>query len=123
MAQDVISDALNMIMNAKRRESKEVVIRRKSKFLLELFGMMKERGHIDFKEEDGAVKVNILKLHECKAIKPRYYVKVDGIQKYLRRFLPSRNFGTVVISTSSGLIDHDKAYEKKIGGSLIAYFY
>lgn len=123
MAQDIISDALNMIMNAKRVEKREVTIKRKSAFLIELLKMMKRDKYIDFKESEDSVTVTIIKLHECRAIKPRYFVKIDEIQKYLRRFLPSRNFGTVAISTSSGLIDQDEAYEKKIGGSLIAYYY
>ena len=123
MAQDIVSDALNMIMNARRVEKTQVSIKRKSKFLIQLFEMMKKKGHIDFKEEGNEVVVTIKDLHECRAIKPRYYAKVENLDKYLRRFLPSRNFGTVAISTSSGLIDQDKAYEKKIGGSLIAYFY
>jgi ribosomal protein S8 len=123
MAQDIISDALNMIMNAKRRESRIVVVKRKSKLLVELLKLMKKEGHIEFKEEEGQVTITILNLHECRAIKPRYYVQVDEIAKYLRRFLPSRNFGSLIVSTSHGLMDQNSAYEKKIGGSLIAYFY
>jgi small subunit ribosomal protein S15Ae len=123
MAQDIVSDALNMIMNAKRVEKQEVLLKRKSKLLIELFKIMKKSGHIDFSEEAEGLKVKILDLNECRAIKPRFNVKVEDIEKYLRRFLPSRNFGTVVVSTSSGLITHEQAYDKKIGGSLIAYFY
>jgi len=69
------------------------------------------------------VKVKLIKLNECFAVKPRYYVGVDGIDKYLKRFLPSRNFGTLVISTNRGLITHKDAIKQNIGGSVIAYFY
>jgi small subunit ribosomal protein S8 len=123
MSQDVISDALNQIMNARRVEKTEVLLKKKSKLLIELFKMMKKEGHIDFKEEGNTIKVTIINLNECRAIKPRYYVSVSKIDKYLRRFLPSRNFGTLAISTSQGLLSHGKTYEKKIGGSLIAYYY
>ena len=123
MSQDVVSDGLNQIMNAKKVEKTQVTLQKKSKLLIEVLKMMKEMKHIDFKEEGNTVVVSILDLNECKAIKPRHNVAIDDIQKYLRRFLPSRNFGIMVISTSKGLMGHEEAYKNKIGGSLIAYFY
>lgn len=125
MSQDVVADGLNQIMNAKRVEKRELVIAKYSKVLIALFEMMKENGHIDFEvdREARTVKVSILKLNECRAVKPRYYVGVYGIDKYLRRFLPSRNFGTLVISTNKGMLDHKTAVKENLGGSVIAYFY
>ena len=128
MSQDIVSDALNQIMNAKRVGKTEVEIARISKLLISLFEMMKERKHIDFEVEDSGdgkpkVIVKIIKLNVCRAIKPRYYVKKDEIEKYLRRFLVSRNFGTLVISTSQGLMDQHQADEAKLGGTIIGYFY
>jgi len=125
MSQDIVADGLNQIMNAKRVEKTELLIKRRSKVLINLFEMMKSKGHIDFEinEEDKSVKVKLIKLNECRAIKPRYMVGVWGIEKYLRRFLPSRNFGTLVVSTSKGLKSHEDAITENLGGSLIAYFY
>ncbi len=123
MSQDIISDALNQIMNAKRVEKTEVEINRISKVLINLFNMMKQGKHIDFKITGTKAIVTILNLNECKAIKPRFYVQVKDIDKYLRRFLPSRNFGVLVISTNKGLMTQETAYETNKGGSLIAYFY
>ena len=126
MAQDIISDALNTIMNVKRLERKQVRIKRISKVLINLFEIMKKDGYIDF-EIVGDVKkeaiVEIIKLNECRAVKPRYSVCVEEIDKYVRRFLPSRNFGKLVVSTNQGLIGHKEAYEKNIGGCLLAYYY
>ena len=87
--------------------------------------MMKVKGHIDYEvnKKDKSVAVKIIKLNKCKAVKPRYYVSVDEIDKYLRRFLPSRKFGNLIISTNKGLLDHKQAIENKMGGSVIAYFY
>ena len=125
MSQDIVSDGLNQIMNAKRIEKRELTIKRYSKVLLGLFDMMKANGNIDYKvnEEAKTVSVKIIKLNECRAVKPRYYVGVGDVDKYLRRFLPSRNFGKLIISTNQGLVDHKYAMENKIGGSVIAYFY
>ena len=126
MSQDIVSDALNQIMNAKKVEKNEVEIKKISKLLINLFEIMKKNGHIDFRVEGDEKKkaiVQILKLNECRAIKPRYYVGISEIEKYLKRYLPSRNFGTIIISTNKGLMSHEEAESNKLGGALIAYFY
>ncbi|MFH0808006.1 MAG: 30S ribosomal protein S8 [archaeon] len=125
MSQDIVADGLNQIMNVKRIQKNELIIKKYSNVLLALFEMMKSKGHIDFKVDAEAktVSVSIIKLNECKAVKPRYYVGVGGIDKYMRRFLPSRNFGTLVISTSKGMVGHDVAIKENLGGSVVAYFY
>ncbi|MFA4960535.1 MAG: 30S ribosomal protein S8 [Candidatus Pacearchaeota archaeon] len=125
MSMDIVSDALNQIMNAKRVGKKNVLIGRKSKLLINLFGTMKVRGYINFQEdEDGrSVHVEILKLNECRAVKPRYFINSSNIEKYLRRFLPSRKFGNLIVSTNKGLLDQHEVVANKIGGAIIAYFY
>ncbi len=124
MSQDVVSDALNQIMNAKRAGKSEVVIRISSKFLLEILNIMKKIGYIDYEIKEKLLTIKIKdSLNTCRAIKPRYNVKSENIEKYVRRFLPSKNFGFIILSTSKGLMSHNEALEKKIGGSLIAYVY
>ena len=127
MAQDIISDALNTIMNVKKVGKKELEIKRVSKFLIRLLELMKKEDYIDFEIIEGkkpSIKVYIKEnLNECKAIKPRFNVSVDEIEKYRRRYLPSRNFGKIIISTDKGLMSHIEAIEKNRGGCLIAYFY
>ena len=128
MKSDIISDALNMIMNSKKVEKTEVRVNRISKFLINLLQMMKDQKYIDFKVEeeiDGKpfVNIKILKLNVCKAVKPRYSVTTERVDRYLRRYLPSRNFGTLVLSTNKGLMTHEEASKNNLGGSLIAYFY
>ena len=125
MSQDIVADGLNQIMNIKRIQKQELTIKRYSKVLLSLFEMMKSRGHIDYTvdEEAKTVTVKLIKLNECRAVKPRYFVGVGDIDKYLRRFLPSRNFGTLVISTNKGMLGHADAVKENLGGSVVAYFY
>jgi len=125
MSQDIIADGLNQIMNAKQVEKPKVKLRKYSKVLLNIFKMMKEKGYINYTvdEAEKTVTVKVIKLNKCLAVKPRYYTGYSEIDKYLRRFLPSRNFGTLIISTNKGLMSHQDAIANKIGGSLIAYFY
>jgi small subunit ribosomal protein S8 len=126
MAQDIISDALNMMKNAKKVGKEEIVIKRISNLLIEILKIMKEKGaikkyKIDSKEK--TVEISLGEFSECRAVKPRFTVKTEQIDKYVRRYLPARGIGTVVVSTNKGLVTHEEAVEEKIGGCLIAYFY
>lgn len=122
MSQDIVADGLNQIMNAKRAGKEEILVRT-GKFLIDILEIMKKRKYIDFKEDKNKIKVKIKELNECKAIKPRYNVKYKDLDKYIRRFLPARNLGIIIISTSKGLITQEDAEKNKIGGSLIAYVF
>jgi len=126
MSHDIVSDALNMIMNAKRAGKKDLVVTRYSKLLLSILEIAKREGYVlnyDLNERDKRLKIKIGKLNTCQAVKPRFFAAVDEIEKYVRRFLPSRNFGIIIVSTNKGLLTQHEAYENKIGGSIIAYFY
>ena len=123
MSQDVVSDGLNQVMNAKRIEKGEVIIRRYSKVLVGILELMKKDGYIDYEIDESGARVKILKLNECRAVKPRYFTSVHGMDKYVRRFLPSRNFGILVLSTNKGLISHKDALKLNIGGSVVAFYY
>ena len=125
MSQDIVSDGLNQVMNARRVEKTELKINRISKVLINIFEMMKENGHIDYEVSDTgkSVVVKILKLNKCKSVKPRYYASALDVDKYARRFLPSRNFGSLIISTNKGLKTHTECIKENVGGSVVAYFY
>lgn len=125
MSQDLISDGLNQIMNAKKVGKKELVLRKYSKVLIRILEIMKEKGAINYSldKEENTIAVSIIKLNDCRSVKPRYYSGWENLDKYLRRFLPSRNFGFLLVSTNKGMMTHQEATSNQIGGSLIAYFY
>ncbi|MCX8158688.1 MAG: 30S ribosomal protein S8 [Candidatus Pacearchaeota archaeon] len=124
MSQDVVSDALNNIMNANRAGKKYLEIKRYSKLLLSILAMAKMKGYItNYEVKDNILKIEIGKLNFCKAIKPRFVVRVDEIEKYVKRYLPAKDIGTIIISTPKGLMSHTTCFEKNIGGCLLAYFY
>ncbi|MBI2448968.1 30S ribosomal protein S8 [Candidatus Pacearchaeota archaeon] len=123
MSQDIIADTLNQIMNRKKAGYADVVVNRYSNLLLELFEIVKKEGYIkDYKIIGNNLEIKF-NLHYCKAIKPRYAVNVKVIDKYVRRFIPSRDFGIIVISTNKGLMTHKDALKNNLGGSLLAYFF
>jgi len=126
MSQDIVADALNMIKNAKKAKKEVVKTKRISNLLIEILKIMKQKGAIKkykIGSKDKLLTITLGELFECKAIKPRFSADKTQIEKYRRRYLPSRKLGTVVISTNKGLMTHEEAQEEKIGGSLIAYFY
>jgi len=123
MSQDTVSDAMNMMMNAKKAGKKRIVVKRVSNLLMKLLEILKEDKMIDFKKEKEGTAIELNEVSTCSAIKPRFNVKVEDIEKYIRRFLPARGVGTIIISTSKGLMKHEDAIKKNMGGSLIAYYY
>jgi len=126
MSQDIVADALNMLKNAKKAKKENVKIMRISNLLIEVLKIMKQKEAIKkykIDSKDKTLTVTLGELFECKAIKPRFTVDKTQIEKYRRRYLPSRKLGTVIISTNKGLMTHEEAQEEKTGGCLIAYFY
>lgn len=124
MSQDLVADALNMVMNAKRAGKSTLTLKRHSKLLTSVLAIAKLKGYVkDYKVDGTNLKVEIGQLNGCNAIKPRFIVKADNIEKYVRRYLPAKHFGVIVISTSQGLMTHQTAMEKNLGGSLIAYIF
>ena len=126
MSQDIVADALNIIRNGKKSRKESVKISKISNMLIEILKIMKQRGavkkyKIDTKEK--TIEVDLGDFFECRVVKPRFSVKKDGIEKYIRRYLPARGMGTLIISTNEGLMTHEEAQEKSLGGSVIAYFY
>lgn len=125
MSHDVVADCLNMIMNAKKAGKENIEVRIYSKFLIEVLKIAKKHDYLDYSldESSKTLKIKIKEINKCNAIKPRFDVKTEDIDKYIRRYMPARNFGILIISTSKGIMTQNEAYEKNVGGSLIAYFY
>ena len=127
VVRDWLSAMLNDIMNCKKAGKKETVILPVSNLILNVLKILKDNDYIeDFEVKEDRFKyvlIKIKKINKCGAIKPRFFVKKDGFNKYVKRYLPARNFGIIIVSTNKGLMIHREAMEKNIGGSLIAYCY
>jgi small subunit ribosomal protein S8 len=126
MSQDTVSDALNMMKNAKKAGKETIQIKRISNLLIEVLKIMKQKNAIKkykIDPKDKSVEITLGDVSECRAIKPRFTVGKDEIEKYMRRYLPARGIGEMIVSTNKGLMTHEEALEEGIGGSLIAYFY
>ena len=124
MSQDIVSDALNKMLNARKAGKTSLTVRRHSKFLLSILAIAKLKGYVkSYKVTDSILTIEFGNINGCQAIKPRFIVKVADIDKYVTRYLPAKNLGIIIISTSQGLMTHQTAQDKNIGGGLIAYIY
>ena len=129
MLNDPLANVMNVIMNAQKTGKSECTISPISKVIQKVLGIMQEHKYIEkFEVIDQKVlpymKINLIgTLNKCAVIKPHFSVKKDGYEKFEKRFLPAKDVGVIVVSTSQGMITHLEAKKKGLGGSLIAYFY
>lgn len=126
MSQDIVADALNTMKNAKKAGKETIEVKRISNLLIEILKIMKQKDAIKkykINSKDKSVEITLGDISECKAIKPRFMVQKDEVEKYERRYLPARGIGQLIISTNKGLMTQEEAAQEGIGGSLIAYFY
>lgn len=126
---DALTNLLITLKNEEAAAKQEAIARPTSKLATEVLRIMQKNGYIGEFEiiDDGKGKVYkiqlIHKLNNCGSIKPRFPVKNDEITSYERRFLPAQNFGLILVSSSKGILTHEDAKKKKIGGRLIAFVY
>ena len=123
MSQDIVADGLNQIMNAKKARKNVVVLKKHSKILRKVLDLAKDAGYLKYEINGNEIKITINDINEIRAIKPRYTVSVSKINSYVRRYLPAKNYGFVIVSTSKGIMKHEEAEEQNIGGCLLAYMY
>ncbi len=126
---DPLGNVMSKINNYENIGKKKVQINNNSKLITEVLKVMKDNKYIGSYNEIQDDKVNkiILNLlgniNKCGVIKPRYKVKKDEFEKFEKRFLPAKDFGILIVSTSAGIITHKDAKEKSTGGKLIAFVY
>ena len=126
---DTLANGLTSIMNNEMRNKRDCVITSASKLLgrvlrvLQLSGFIGEFEFID-DGRTGKFKVQLLgRVNKCGAIKPRFPVSVSDFENWEKTFLPARELGILVVSTSLGVMSHIEAKNRKIGGRLLAYVY
>jgi small subunit ribosomal protein S8 len=126
---DPIADALVSIQNSENASKKSVTVQPGSKLLRQILRVLHDRGYIgEFEEVKDRHKTHfnvslVGKINKISAIKPRYAVKKNDFERYEKRYLPARDIGTIIVSTSQGVMSHTETKEKEIGGRLLAYIY
>ncbi len=125
---DVLADSLNKI-KVYEKIGKDECMLESTKLVKAVMETLKKHGYIlDSKPvKDGKfekLKVTLAKkINDIGAIKPRHAVELSEYQKYEARYIPSKNFGILVVSTPKGVMSNVEAKEKHLGGRLLAFVY
>lgn len=125
---DIVADAINTIKVFENvgRDQCEVPA---TKLLFHILETMKQNGYIKDFQTVGEGKIKRIritlakKINDIGIIKPRYAVGIDDYQRYEQRFIPSRDFGILIVSTPEGIMTNRDAKTKRMGGRLLAYVY
>lgn len=126
---DPLADALTNMRNNEMQGNSRCTITPASKMIGHVLRTMQKEEYIGEFEfvDDGKAGKFIIELegniNKCGVIKPRHAVKKDEFEKFEKRYLPSKNFGIMIITTPEGIMTHKEAKERGIGGRLLAYIY
>jgi small subunit ribosomal protein S15Ae len=125
----VLRDCLNAIINAEKRGKRQVLIRPSSKVIVKFLQVMQKHGYINEFEyiddhRSGKIVVELNgRINKCGVISPRYDLSHTDVEDWVGRLLPSRLFGVIVLTTANGILDHEEARRKKVGGKVLGFFY
>jgi small subunit ribosomal protein S8 len=129
MLNDPLANALSLMKNAESKGKGKCEIQPSSKLIGGVLKLLKEKGYISEYEyvddgKAGIFKVKLLgNINDCGVIKPRFPVKRDQLEKWESRYLPARNFGLLILTTTQGIVSHEEAKKIGIGGKVLAYVY
>ncbi len=129
MLNDPLANALSTIKNAERKGKVRCIIQPSSKMIGGVLNLLKDRGYVGNYEfvDDGKAGIFQVDLtgniNNCGVIKPRYPIKMNDLERWESRYLPARDFGLLILTTTEGIISHNDARKKGIGGKLLAYVY
>jgi small subunit ribosomal protein S8 len=126
---DPLANALSIIKNAEATGKRECTIDPASKIIGNVLKVMQDEGYVgEFEFVDngkaGMLKVRLIgKINKCGVVKPRFSVGKADMERWEKRYLPARNFGTLILTTSQGVMSHNDAAKRGIGGEILAYVY
>jgi small subunit ribosomal protein S8 len=129
MLNDPLANVLSNIQNAQKTGKKECKAFPVSILITKTLEIMQHHRYIGACELVSEkmrpyLKITLLgTLNKCAVIKPRFSVQKEEYEKFEKRYLPAKDVGIMVVSTSQGLMTHHEAKKKGLGGRLIAYFY
>jgi small subunit ribosomal protein S8 len=115
--------------NNEIRNKKECMVIPASKLASEILRTMQKNkyiGEFEFIDDglSGKFRIQLLgRINKCGVISPRFAVKSNDFTTWERRYLPAVGVGVLIVSTSSGVMSHNEAIEKNLGGRLVGYVY
>lgn len=126
---DPLANVLSHILNCEKKNIKRTIIKPVSKLTKKILSILQENYFIGSFEiienkKGGYIEINLLgNINKCGVIKPRFPVTLDEFEKFEKRYLPAKNIGILIVSTSKGIMTHKEAMKNNVGGKLLAYCY
>merc|ERR1711879_445309 len=114
----VLADALKSINNAEKRGFRQVTIRPSSKVIVKFLQVMLKHKYIG-----SFTVVDDHRSNKTGVISPRFDLRLQDMEKWVVKLLPSRQFGLMVLTTSYGITDHEEAKKKGTGGKILGFVY
>lgn len=124
-----LAAVLSRIRNAERIGKRQFTTRVNSKIIRAVLDIMAEEGYIAGYEQTEDSKGDLLtimltgRVNNAGVITPSFNVSRQGFVQFEKRYLPSKDFGVLILTTNKGIITHKKAKEEGVGGKLIAFAY
>lgn len=126
---DTLSNVMSNILNCEKVGKQVCIVRPISNLIEQVLLIMQKNNYIkSFKKislaRGGEIELILSgNINKCGVIKPRFSITINEFEKFEKRFLPAKGVGVLIISTSKGLMTHNEAIKKNMGGKLIAYCY
>ena len=128
-ANNVIGNLFATIYNNEIRNKKECLVIPASKLATAVLQSMSKNKYIgEFELIDdgiaGKFRIQLLgRINRCGSILPRYSVPRTGYTRWEELFLPAVGVGILIVSTPQGVMSHNEARDKGLGGRLVGYVY
>ncbi|MCH8022527.1 MAG: 30S ribosomal protein S8 [Thaumarchaeota archaeon] len=129
VAQNILSNLFTTIYNNELRNKKDCLVIPASKLASEILRLIQKNKYIgEFEYIDdglgGKFKIQLLgRINKCGLISPRLAIQKNEYERWERNYLPAVGVGILVITTSEGVLSHNEAKSKGIGGRLLGYVY
>jgi small subunit ribosomal protein S8 len=126
---DPLANVLSFINHHEKLGKTSIVTKNNSKTIRKILSIMQKHGYISGFREIQDAKGNLLEIrlsgaiNKTGVIKPQFQIKRSQIEKFENRYLPARDFGIIIMSTDQGIMTHEEAKKKGLGGKLLSYCY
>jgi small subunit ribosomal protein S8 len=124
-----LAAVLSNIQNAQRLGRAEITTLSNSKVIRAVLAILQENGYIAGFSETNDRKGNLLsvrlsgQLNKTGVVTPNFTVTAANFEMFEQRYLPAKDFGVLIVTTSKGIMTHKQAKEQGLGGKLLAYAY
>ena len=124
-----LSNMFSSLLNNEKRHKHECIVYPASKLMGHVLRVMQKYGYVgEFEFIDdgrgGKFKIQLLgRINDCGSVRPRFSTAMIELEKWGKRYLPSRDVGILILTTSKGVMAHKEAREAANGGHLLGYVF